>query len=60
MKRYHVIIEDVQCYEFTIELSDHLTEEQRDEAIMDYCAENRCDVWRSGGETIVACDELKE
>ncbi len=60
MKRYHVIIEDVQTYDFTIELSDHLPEEERDEAIMDYCSDNRPEVWKSGEETIVACDEIKE
>jgi hypothetical protein len=58
--RYHVIIEDVQTYDFTIELPDHLTEEQRDEAIMDYCAEHRDETWRAGQENIVACDILKE
>lgn len=58
MPKYHVIIEDVQGYEFTIELPEGLTEEERNERLIDYLCENRDTCWRDGEEMIVAIDQI--
>ncbi len=58
MPKYHVIVEDNQCYDFTLDVPEGLTEEERDEFIMDYLSDNRDEAWRSGQENIVAIDPL--
>lgn len=58
MPKYHVIIEDVQGYEFTIELPEGLTDEERNERLIDYLCENRDKCWRDGEEMIVAIDQI--
>jgi hypothetical protein len=60
MRRFNIIIEDVQVYRFSIELPDGLTDEEMCDRIHDYCAGNRDDCWSSGEESIVAMDEVTE
>jgi hypothetical protein len=58
MPKHHIIIEDVQVYDFIIEIPDGLTEEQLEDHIWDHLGEHRDECWRSGEETIIANDKL--
>ena len=58
MTKYFAIVEDVQCYEVWIELPDELSEEERNDRIMDHLSEHRDTCWKSGQETIVALDKV--
>lgn len=59
MPKYHIIIEDVQVYDFTIAIPATLSQEEREDFIWDYLAEHRDKCWRSGEESIVVCEEVK-
>lgn len=58
MKQYRVIIEDHETYDFVITLPDGLSDDEIDEAIWEHLAEDRSKYWRSGEESIVACDDI--
>ena len=58
MPKHHIIIEDVQVYDFIIEIPDGLTEDQVDDLIWDHLGEERDKCWRSGDETIIVNDKL--
>lgn len=57
-KQYFAIVQDVQTYEVRIELPASLTQEERDEAIMEHLSEHRDQCWTAGEESIVAVDEV--
>lgn len=60
MPKYHIIVEDVQVYRFTIELPNAVTDHEREDFIWDYLGEHRDECWSSGEESIVAMDEVPE
>ena len=57
--RFHVVIEDVQTYDFVIEVPDDYTEEDAHSFAEDYCAEHRDECWKSGEEQIVKFTQIK-
>lgn len=59
MPKYHIIVEDVQVYEFTFEIPDDLTPEEREEYIWEELAENRDAHWKSGEESIVVMEKVE-
>ena len=59
MPKYHIIVEDVQVYDFTIAIPATLTLEEREDFIWTHLAEHRDKCWRSGEELIVAMDEVQ-
>lgn len=58
MKKYHVLMSAWYAYDFEIELPDTLTEDERDAAIFEYCADHRDECWRDDGEEITAIDDI--
>ena len=59
MPKYHIIVEDVQVYDFTIAIPDDLTPEEREDYIWNELAENREKYLKNGEELIVAMDEVQ-
>jgi len=59
MPMYHIIIKDVQVYDFTIAIPATLTVEEREEFIWEELAENRDAHWKSGEESIVVMEKVK-
>jgi hypothetical protein len=59
MPKYHIIVEDVQVYDFTIAIPATLTEDEREDFIWEHLSEHRDTCWRCGEEIIVAVDEVQ-
>ena len=60
MKKYHVIASAWYAYDFELELPDTLTEEERDEQIMDYLSDHKDECYRDDGEEIDAIDDITD
>jgi hypothetical protein len=59
MQKYRIIAEDVNTYDFVVEVPDELTGEEREEFIFEYLSNNRDKCWRSGEDVIVAMDMVE-
>ena len=58
MPKYHIIVTDNQVYDFNMVIPDGVTDEERDQLILEHLSDYRDVCWRSGEETIEAIDKL--
>jgi hypothetical protein len=56
MPKYHIIVSDVQAYDFYVDAPAGLSEDALEDFIWDFLADNRDAAWKSGEETIDAID----